>query len=271
MVWTWDSCDNAQGRGIAGHWLGSGIQGSHPTCTPSHTPSAVRCCADSEWVGVELEVHHEDQTVADVIAGVGTLSVFFSLVGCYRFRGSILRRFQNALESSRSKSATPKSLKRAHVHHASDELEDEMQLEMSHDPLSGEFSMTEGRPDSRNFTAPYGHGASVDADTVPLTKSTASTQRNKAEESSALLGDLLPPDWKDTAPAQRDIVAPSEKWKHDADWRDTAPAKEGNVGPSQAWDLDDDRRRPTQRIPSHALHEFDDDDDDKTIGATTRL
>jgi len=108
MVWTWDSCDDAHGQG-AGHLVASARQGSEPTCASDHRPNAVRCCADSEWVGIE-KPPVEDQTVASVLAGTATAVVFFGLIGLYRCCGScITRRRQKGPALMHATSAVPKS------------------------------------------------------------------------------------------------------------------------------------------------------------------
>ena len=91
LVWTWEKCDDAHGGGTPGHLVGSGTEGSRPSCASSRTPNAVRCCADSEWYGVELEEEGDD-TAASIAAGFATVAVFLSCVGVYWLISWIMRR-----------------------------------------------------------------------------------------------------------------------------------------------------------------------------------
>ena len=91
LVWTWEKCDDAHGQGIPGHLVGSGTQGSQPSCASTRTPHSVRCCADSEWVGIELEPEPDD-TVESIVAGVLTVVVFFGCACGYRLFVTLRRR-----------------------------------------------------------------------------------------------------------------------------------------------------------------------------------
>ena len=91
LVWTWETCDDAHGAGTPGHLVGSGTEGSRSSCASGSTPNGVRCCADSEWYGVEVEEEGDD-TAASVGAGVATLAVFLACLGGYWLVGSIMRR-----------------------------------------------------------------------------------------------------------------------------------------------------------------------------------
>ena len=90
LVWTWEECNDAHGGSTPGHLVGSGTEGSRPSCASGRTPNGVRCCADSEWYGVELEEEGDD-TAASIAAGVATLAVFLACVGTYWLVGWIMR------------------------------------------------------------------------------------------------------------------------------------------------------------------------------------
>ena len=250
LVWTWEKCDDAHGGGTPGHLVGSGTEGSRPSCASSRTPNGVRCCADSEWYGVELEEEGDD-TAASIAAGFATVAVFLGCVGLYWLVSWMIRRRRMGpsrplvVRSDSFKDTMPKRTPmsrmianagmRSKVRHASEEQqpledayadehtnEDSERMDSERELTSSELLARENPPavQGQLSTLRFAPSSSSSSSSTTAQQLDAQRRSNDATNTSPRRSDLLDGDDDFARPTAKSSTTKSTTKSRGGEWHD---------------------------------------------------